>query len=193
MTHIVEARAAGPNLSSTLIEVVEDSYDVTIDSDDAITINNPKTIELFFGTPFVNLTIYQLTINNVQDIAQNSMLPFSISISYFISQLPQFNDVIINEVFADPTPSIGLPEFEYIEFYNRTNTAIDLTDWSITIGTTEKQFPTSIIEPDSFVILIKEDSLDSFPNNISKKYETVCKLIVKTQHFYMILNFGTFF
>ena len=51
MTHIVEARAAGPNLSSTLIEVVEDSYDVTIDSDDAITINNPKTIE-YIGVGF---------------------------------------------------------------------------------------------------------------------------------------------
>ena len=51
---------------------------------------------------------------------------------------------------------------------NRTNTIIDLTDWTITIGTTEKQFPLSIIEPDSFVILIKDEVIDSFSNNISK-------------------------
>ena len=95
---------------------------------------------------------------------------FNVSGTYDTTTPPQINtnDIIINEIFADPTPSIGLPESEYIELYNRTNTAIDLTDWSITIGTTEKQFPASIIEPDSFVILIKEDSLDSFPNNISK-------------------------
>ena len=78
------------------------------------------------------------------------------------------NDIIINEIFADPTPSIGLPEFEYIELYNNTNSTIDLTDWIITIGTTEKVFPPSKIEPDSFVLLAKEDALDSFPSNISK-------------------------
>ncbi len=88
-----------------------------------------------------------------------------------INQSPQItfeNDIIINEIFADPTPSIGLPEFEYIELYNTTNSAIDLTDWTITLGTTDKVFPPSIIEADSFVILVKEDAIDSFPSNISK-------------------------
>jgi hypothetical protein len=95
---------------------------------------------------------------------------FNVSGTYDTSTAPQINanDIVINEIFADPTPSIGLPEFEYIELYNRTNTAIDLTDWSITIGITERQFSSSIIEADSFVILIKEGALDSFPNNISK-------------------------
>ena len=78
------------------------------------------------------------------------------------------NDIIINEVFVDPTPSIGLPEYEYIELYNTTNSAFNLSNWIITIGTTDKIFPSSIIEPDSFVILIKEDVIDSFPNNLSK-------------------------
>ncbi|MDC0204603.1 lamin tail domain-containing protein [Flavobacteriales bacterium] len=84
-----------------------------------------------------------------------------------IQQVVQ-NEIIINEVFADPAPTIGLPEYEYIELYNSTNSAIELTDWAITIGTTEKIFPSSIIEPDSFVILIKEDVIGSFPSNISK-------------------------
>ena len=54
-----------------------------------------------------------------------------------------------------PPLSIGLPAYEYIELYNRTDSAIDLTDWSIIIGTAEKQFPPSVIETDSFVILVK--------------------------------------
>ena len=78
------------------------------------------------------------------------------------------NDIIINEIFADPTPSIGLPEYEYLELYNTTGSAIDLTNWTITIGSTDKVFPSSVIESDSFVILIKEDVFDSFQNNISK-------------------------
>ena len=87
------------------------------------------------------------------------------------NQTPQItseNDIIINEIFADPSPSIGLPEYEYIELYNTTDSVIDLTDWTLTIGTTDKVFPASTIEVDSFVILVKDAVIDSFPNNISK-------------------------
>jgi hypothetical protein len=95
---------------------------------------------------------------------------FNVSGTYDTSTIPQvnINDIVINEFFADPTPSIGLPKHEYIELYNRTNKAISLTDWSITMGTSQKQFPSSIIEADSFVILIKDAVMDSFPSNISK-------------------------
>jgi gliding motility-associated-like protein len=95
---------------------------------------------------------------------------FNVSGTYDTSTAPQINanNIVINEIFADPSPSIGLPEHEYIELYNTTNSVIDLTNWTITIGTTDKIFPSSVIEPDSFVILIKEDVIDSFPNNISK-------------------------
>ncbi|MBC8266975.1 MAG: lamin tail domain-containing protein [Flavobacteriales bacterium] len=88
--------------------------------------------------------------------------------SNYIPQNINANEIVINEIYADPTSSIGLPEYEYIELYNNTNSTIDLTDWTITIGSTEKVFPPSIIEPDSFVILIKESVIDSFSNNISK-------------------------
>ena len=95
---------------------------------------------------------------------------FKVSGDSAIQQIPQeinTNDIIINEIYADPSPSIGLPDVEYIELYNRTNTDIDLTDWTITIGTTKKEFPAAIIEADSFVLLIKENAIDSFQGNIS--------------------------
>ena len=136
-----------------------------IGNPNSITVVTPKSIELFFSNSFVSPNNYQLSINNIEDLSQNIMPPFDTTFTYF---LVSHNDIIINEIFADPTPSIGLPEFEYLELYNATNTAINLTDWSITIGTTEKTFPSSIIEPDSFIILVKEDVLDSFPPNISK-------------------------
>jgi len=78
------------------------------------------------------------------------------------------HDIVINELFVDPTPSIGLPEYEYIELFNRTDNDINLTDWTITIGSTEKTFPISEIKADSFVVLLKEDIIDSFPSAISK-------------------------
>ncbi|MBT6014155.1 MAG: lamin tail domain-containing protein [Flavobacteriales bacterium] len=78
------------------------------------------------------------------------------------------NDVVINELFVDPIPSIGLPEYEYIELFNITDKDINLTNWTITIGSTEKVFPISVIKADSFVVLLKQDVIDSFPSTISK-------------------------
>lgn len=95
---------------------------------------------------------------------------FNISGTYDTTSPPQINtnDIVINEIYPNPNNSIGLPKYEYIELYNRTNTAIDLTNWTITIGTTEKQFPASVIESDSLLVLVKDAIIDSFPNNISK-------------------------
>jgi len=126
---------------------------------------NPKSVEIIFANSFVSPNNYQLSIHNVKDLEQNVMLPFDITFAYFIVEE---NDIIINEIFVDPTQLIGLPEVEYIELYNTTNFTIDLTNWIITIGTSDKVFPTAVVEPDSFVVLIKEDSIGSFPNNMSK-------------------------
>jgi len=151
--------------SATALNPTNYTLDNGLGNPSNISFDNLKTIELFFADPFVNNTIYTLDINNILDIAQNSMLPFSIFLNYIT---PQFNDIIINEIYADPSPSIGLPEVEYIELYNRTDTDIDLTSWTITIGTTKKEFPAAIIEANSFVILINENAIDLFASNISK-------------------------
>ena len=101
------------------------------------------------------------------------------------------NDLVINELFIDPNPSIGLPEYEYIELYNRTNSDINLTDFIIKIGSTEKVFPVSQIKADSFTVLIKEDIIDSFPSNISKIGFTSISLTNSAADVLILDNYGT--
>ncbi|MBT6809246.1 MAG: hypothetical protein HOA52_07130, partial [Flavobacteriales bacterium] len=100
------------------------------------------------------------------------------------------NDIVINEIFIDPTPSIGLPEYEYIELYNRTNTDVILTNWTLKIGTTEKVFSLSEIKADSFVVLLKSDIIDSFPQNISKIGFTSVSLTNAAGEIYLYDNYG---
>ncbi|MDX9812372.1 MAG: lamin tail domain-containing protein [Bacteroidales bacterium] len=44
---------------------------------------------------------------------------------------PMRGEVIITEVMADPSPSVMLPEEEYIEICNRSATSVDLSGWTL--------------------------------------------------------------
>jgi len=50
------------------------------------------------------------------------------------SQVAGSDRIIISEIYPDPLPSHGLPEFEYIELFNASGNAVVLDDWKITDG-----------------------------------------------------------
>ena len=57
----------------------------------------------------------------------------------------------------DPTRSgdqtLGLPNAEYIELYNRSDTAIELDQYTLSVGTKKITFPPHLFPPKSFIIL----------------------------------------
>ena len=100
---------------------------------------------------------YLLTINKIQDVSGNLAEDIRFMFNHYKIH---DNDIVINEIMADPEPCVGLPAYEYIELYNATNHAINLKDWSITIGNTEKIITQDIdIQADSFLILCKEEAI----------------------------------
>jgi hypothetical protein len=75
-------------------------------------------------TPYV---IYTLTVNNVQDLAGNAILPNSTA--QFSLRL-QLGDVIVTEFMANPS-SVADDKGEWFEIYNTTANAINLNGWII--------------------------------------------------------------
>jgi Lamin Tail Domain len=74
--------------------------------------------------------------------------------SLLSAQMPNRFDVVITEIMADPSPVVGLVNFEFIELKNISVRAINLNNWGIGDGTGVAIIGSNfILQPDSQVII----------------------------------------
>ena len=119
--------------------------------------NNRSSVILSFSNQILEGVNYTLTIDKLQDMSGN----MAENVQYMFSHYNiHENDIVINEIMADPEPSVGLPAYEYVELYNTTGHAINLKDWTFVIGTSEKVITQDIdIQAYGYLILCKEDAV----------------------------------
>lgn len=75
-------------------------------------------------------------------------LPVILSLSCSVNA----QSLVISEIMADPSPTVGLPEAEYVELYNPTNNPISLSGWVLFDGSI-RQLPSKILPPSSYIIV----------------------------------------
>lgn len=116
-------------------------------------------VHLTFGTTFTNAVVYTLTVNGVKDLSGNAISNVSTTFGFYT---PQQYDVVIDELMADPTPQVGLPDNEWIELRNTSSFAINLQGWYLADATGQSgAMPNFILEPDSFVIVCTGSSVSA--------------------------------
>jgi hypothetical protein len=71
-------------------------------------------------------------------------------------------DVVISEIMADPSPAIGLPNYEWIELKNKSGSVLNLQHWRIGDATgISGPLPAVQLQPDSFLIVCSGTALAS--------------------------------
>lgn len=120
---------------------------------------NPNLVHLTFNNSFTNGIAYTLIINNVKDVAGNAINSQSATFSFYF---PQQYDVIIDEIFPDPNPQVGLPFSKFIELKNVSAFPINLQNWELIDGTSSAKLPFYILPADSFVIVCATNSVDAY-------------------------------
>ncbi|MEM8887020.1 MAG: lamin tail domain-containing protein, partial [Bacteroidota bacterium] len=117
---------------------------------------NSKVL-LTLANPLLSGNTYRMEVSGLSDLAGNPM-PGTQTQSFDYLEIEEafIFDVIINEIFADPTPSQGLPEAEFMELLNRSNKALDLQNWSISNGSTVGILPSHILNPGEILILARD-------------------------------------
>ncbi|MEQ8712290.1 MAG: lamin tail domain-containing protein [Cyclobacteriaceae bacterium] len=127
-----------------------------------VTLSGDSTVLLDFQQPFIGDSSYQLSIKNVRDLSSNTIADTTLSFQYIAPYVPIIGDLIITEIMADPSPVVGLPEYEYIEIQNTSNQAINLFQVTLSDNLTSQNLPNIELEAGSYAILTDDSRVSSF-------------------------------
>lgn len=122
---------------------------------------------LTFANAFTVGETYQLTASSAQDLSGNPLLQQDESFLYVTSQTPDSRDIVINEFLADESPSIGLPETEYVELYNRSSKYFHLQNWQLRDNSSAGTIQDIWLYPGEYLLLIPSGSTSMFPSLIN--------------------------
>lgn len=98
--------------------------------------------------------LYTVQLAGVTDAAGNVLVPgATAAFTYYAFRMPQPGMLLINEIMADPTPAVGLPEVEYVELYNASTDYILLSDVAFVNSVIRIPLPSVPLAPGGYVII----------------------------------------
>ncbi|KXX68661.1 lamin tail domain-containing protein [Flammeovirga sp. SJP92] len=118
-----------------------------------------QMIELTFENEYwnenMNLTIYE----GLEDRYGNKTTAIIEKEQISIPAVSK-GDVMITEIFADPTPSVGLPDSEALEIYNTSSDTLSLLGLNLMVGNDTLFFENNLIAPEAYSVLVPSTKVD---------------------------------
>ena len=120
------------------------------------------TVLLTFNQNIKAYFPYFLTIRKLQDLNKNLFKDTMVTFVYSNPSTPQFKQLLITEIMADPDPVVNLPSAEYIEILNRHTYPIQLKGSTLSDPAKTLVLPDFVILPNEFVIICDNSDAAEF-------------------------------
>ncbi|MCG8578900.1 MAG: lamin tail domain-containing protein, partial [Bacteroidales bacterium] len=146
-------------MSLTLDNSIIKPQNITTDDNQSFSLHLPHKLE--------NGKEYNLAIRGLVDAINDPVSDVNTTIMHYDAQ--RF-DVVFNEWMADPTPSMGLPELEFIELYNNSSYNINLSEWILQVNDRYVTLPDSVIEANGFLCLVSSNHMDNWNKSIPSAF-----------------------
>lgn len=118
---------------------------------------------LFFEDEIPVGRTYTLSVQNVADCSGN-LITSPLTTSFALGRPATAFEVVINELMPDPSPTVGLPNAEFVEIHNRTNEVLSIDGWGIQSGTSTGSWGNFSLEANGYLIICsRSDSADFAP------------------------------
>ncbi|MGF1924153.1 MAG: lamin tail domain-containing protein, partial [Bacteroidia bacterium] len=121
----------------------------------------PHVFLLSFSGSFLSAP-YTLVASGMYDLKGNVAFVSEATTFYVRPYVAIKGDLVINEIFADPSPAVGLPAVEFVELWNTTNNYLLLRDWKFKDLTATHSFLSDTIRPNEYVVLCPIADRDLF-------------------------------
>lgn len=108
--------------------------------------------------------ICRLSVVGITDLDGRTMQPETHTFNW--ARKCQQYDLVINEIFADPLPSRGLAEYEYIEIHNRMSLPVQISNVSLLSGGRSMQIPDTLLSAGAFLVFSSMEGAKYFPSGI---------------------------
>ena len=95
---------------------------------------------------------HSLKIKRIEDLHGNVMRDTILYVSVPCRADPY--DIVINEIMANPSSPVRLPEYEYVELYNRSDKNIELNGWTFSYGNNNRTLPSYLFPAGGYLLLV---------------------------------------
>ncbi|QKG81074.1 lamin tail domain-containing protein [Tenuifilum thalassicum] len=136
------------NIISSSNKIIE-IQNIKIDDQETVTLQTEKL-------PFEKFKLY------VDNIADTNGYSLADSIEFGLTAEGNFGRLVFNEIMANPTPSNGLPEYEYVELYNPGEDSVLTSEWKLTLNDKKVTLPADTIPPNSYALIGCTSAMSSY-------------------------------
>jgi hypothetical protein len=135
---------------------------------EAVLAEDQRTVLLLFSEPLLEKP-HRIEISGIVDLHENIIQIIHHEFVYITPNDAVAKDVIITEIFADPSPQAGLGESEFVEIHNRSDKTFDLSGWTFSDGSSTAVLPTYVLPPKAYLVLASENSAEDFDKGLFLK------------------------